>query len=1236
MEEQTKTKTKKSRGRKILKRTLIALGSIIAILVLLVAFSPLILETYINSESGNKTVNEIASDYLNAKVDFKKINIKVWKNMPNIELELVNSEIISKAIKDDLTDTLVKFDTLRLSVNVMEFLNNDSIIINEAYLSNPTVNGYVTADGKANWEIYESDTTPDEDTSAFEYKIRIKQLLIDDLKATYIDDESQMKASLDSTNLELTGEITAEIIDIATSLKLKASYDDGSSQIAAKAQPSTINLNGNISKGDYNLTTKFGLLSAEFSDSSSKTIINLDTIGIDAHAIISDTAYDLDSKLNLVLSEYNDSALTFSNIPLDIELKGKTNTDINAFDIDTLNITSSAIYVGASGKAKNLADSSWNTDLSLNLDIPQIDNVLEMIPQSLVPDLKKYRISGSVNFNGTVKGTYKDEIYPDIDANLVLNDIRAIVLEQNAQVKLDMETDLKYISEKQNESYINIKRLNASVGETFLDLKGKASNILGDPYVNAKLKCNLNLDYISSLFPIDDLTYKGQLSSDIEARFSLNNLMKVNIPKIYMLGNINIERILLRIPSMKFFVFGKNATADIGLNSTKSRRTQKIQLSSARVNVDTIRIMSPHTIEARVSRLNLYANIEEPINDVPHLLVSGRLKGMEAIVADTMFVSGKTGRISLAIRPDTTDALIPALRASLGLDSITYYEPTMGAFLDSTRIVLNGKPRVRRFRRVNGERVAIDQSTRTSINADSLISLCSSIEDADGALRKFKFDGKIFAKTARMMSPYFDLKTGTRRLDITFTDDTLHLNNFMLRIGRSFMKVNGRVDNLRRAYLRGRTLSADLSVSALNLDINEMLYANYIGAQQKKKDDDAKRLAQNDSTLLLMQNFRSQIPKNISDSARRVFLDSIRRSYNSKDLSQIYGERMGKMKEMIEQAQKEESSNISNIEAIDTTEADYDTVPMTLFEIPSNLNCKINLQLDTVKFAGLKMQDLNGDLTAQNSTLSIKDLKTTSNVGDLKLNAIYKCNTLDSARAGIDLIGTNITVEDLLSAVPMIDSILPMLSSFEGKLDCELSAITSLDKEMEPILPSLQTACHIKGKNLVLLDGETFTTIAKYLLFKKKTENVIDNMSVEFTIDKNMLSVYPFTISMDKYKVAVSGKMDFDFKYFFHISVLEPKALPIPLGINVQTKEPKKDKKNKNKDEESEEDGELLEEDDDFQYRLVKPLYKDEKSIAQSINLVNKSGFGRISLQQSLRNTIQNIIENYDEKKKDE
>lgn len=1231
MENQEKKTKKKS--KKILKWIFIPLASIIAIALIIVGLAPLIAESYANSESGNKTINDIACDYINANIKYEKIKLDVWSKLPDVELEIIGATIHSKALKNDLSDTLAIIDTLSVSVNAVEFLN-DSIIINKLLLSNTIINGYVNPEGKANWDIYISDTTPEEeDTSSFDYIIKLKDASIKNLHVNYIDDESQMTACLDSTNISLSGDMTADILNFTTELNLKARYADESSQFAAEIPTSTLNIYGNINDGNYELTTNFGKISTEFCDSSSNTKIIVDDTELKASAFINDSSYDLNSSLKLLLNEFGDSSMSFNDIPLDFALKVKCDDEFNKFDIDTLDITSTDIFVKVSGTAEYMTDSSWNTDLNANISIPRIDNVLNFIPESLISGIKDYKISGALNFCGKAQGRYKNDTFPNIEAKLSLSDIEAVAKDMNATAKLNLDADLSYNSENKRKSYINISELNASAGETYIKLKGKASNILNDPYIDAKLNCDLNLDYISSLFPIDDLIYKGNLSSDFEARFSLSDLMKINFTKIYMLGNIDIDRIMLRIPSQKFFAYGENASAEVGMNSKQSRRTGQTHLTNAKVVVDTLKITMPRTIQATISRLNLNANVDEPVNEVPQMRVSGRLNGMQAIVADTMFVSGKSGRISMSVRPDEADALIPALKATLNLDSITYYEPTMGAFLDSTRIEMNGRPRIRKFMRVDGKRVEIDPTSRTPIDMDSLLTLCNSVTDAESALKKFTFDGKIYAKTARYMSPYFNLRTAARKFDITFTDDTIQLNNFFMRVGKSGLRLNGKIENVRRALLRDKTLSGNIEITSRNLDLNELLYANYIGEQEKLKDDVARKAALERIDKMQQKSININHVE-VSDSVKAQIIDSIRKTYTKRDLSEIYTERMGKMKEFIDLAYSEEK-NITDEEneATDTSssEIDLDTVPMELIVVPANLNCGITVKMDTIKFAGLKMNDFNGEITAQNSTLSIKDLRTSSNIGDLKLSATYQCDNLEKAKVGLDLFGTNVTVENLLTAVPMIDSILPMLSSFEGKLDCELSAIADLDNEMEPVLSTLQTACHINGKDLVLLDGETFTTIAKYLLFKKQTKNVIDNMSVEFTIDNNILSVYPFTLSMDKYKVAVSGKMDFDFKYFFHISVLEPKGLPIPLGINVQTKEPKENKGKKKKNDE--EEGELVEESDDFEFRLVKPLYKDEKAIAQSINLVNKSGLGRISLQQTLRKSIQNIIENYDEKK---
>ena len=64
-----------------------------------------------------------------------------------------------------------------------------------------------------------------------------------------------------------------------------------------------------------------------------------------------------------------------------------------------------------------------------------------------------------------------------------------------------------------------------------------------------------------------------------------------------------------------------------------------------------------------------------------------------------------------------------------------------------------------------------------------------------------------------------------------------------------------------------------------------------------------------------------------------------------------------------------------------------------------------------------------------------------------------------------------------------------MLRSFKGLVDFNIAAEARLDSLMNIKIPTLRSAIYIKGDSLVLLDGETFTKLAKILMFKNKKEN---------------------------------------------------------------------------------------------------------------------------------------------------
>ena len=113
-----------------------------------------------------------------------------------------------------------------------------------------------------------------------------------------------------------------------------------------------------------------------------------------------------------------------------------------------------------------------------------------------------------------------------------------------------------------------------------------------------------------------------------------------------------------------------------------------------------------------------------------------------------------------------------------------------------------------------------------------------------------------------------------------------------------------------------------------------------------------------------------------------------------------------------------------------------------------------------------------------------------------------------------------------------------------------MAAETYLDSLYNPKKSTIRGAASVRGQNLVLMDGETFSEIAKTLKFSKQTFNKVDSLAAEFTVFKQEIDVYPFLIVMDKYKGVVAGRHNMDMSFDYHISVVDS-PLPFKLGIDI-------------------------------------------------------------------------------------
>ena len=210
-----------------------------------------------------------------------------------------------------------------------------------------------------------------------------------------------------------------------------------------------------------------------------------------------------------------------------------------------------------------------------------------------------------------------------------------------------------------------------------------------------------------------------------------------------------------------------------------------------------------------------------------------------------------------------------------------------------------------------------------------------------------------------------------------------------------------------------------------------------------------------------------------------------------------------------------------------------------LFVLPAFLDMALHTNAKHIDFKDLELENVVGEIVLRDQSINLSKLNIQSNMGNGNLTMVYRAKNGQEATAGLDLDMEDVKVEKLIALFPSIDTLVPMLRSFEGVLDCQVTATCKMDSTMSLIMPSINSSCYLHGDNMVLLDGETFTEISKTLMFKNKKRNMIDSISVDLAIKDNKIEVFPFLVEMDRYKVAVGGTHNLDMTFNYHLSVLK-------------------------------------------------------------------------------------------------
>ncbi|MDY0103518.1 MAG: AsmA-like C-terminal region-containing protein [Lentimicrobium sp.] len=231
-----------------------------------------------------EAIKKEANKSLNAKLDFDGVSLSLFRDFPNLSVGLKDLSVVG--IDDFKQDTLAYIHDLNFTLNLRSVINGDSYEIKKVSLEEPYFKFKVLADGRANWDIMKpsADTVVSvEEAPSAPFRAALKSMNVTDGTLIYEDATLPMLMLLQGTELDLSGDLTADYTELMTALTAKSI---------------TVDYDGirymNNSTGSLNAKIGADLVAWKFSFPDAKLTVNDLALTAQGFFAMPDVGYDMD------------------------------------------------------------------------------------------------------------------------------------------------------------------------------------------------------------------------------------------------------------------------------------------------------------------------------------------------------------------------------------------------------------------------------------------------------------------------------------------------------------------------------------------------------------------------------------------------------------------------------------------------------------------------------------------------------------------------------------------------------------------------------------------------------------------------------------------------------------------------------------------------------------------------------------------------------------------------------
>ncbi len=151
---------------------------------------------------------------INAKVDFKDVDISFFRHFPKVAVGLDGLQIVGNGVSD--ADTLISANRIDAALNVMSVIKGSDMTIYSINVESPRIHAIVSKDSLTNWDIMKPDSAAVTATKSKPYKMALQQYAVHNAYISYKDETAGIGTEITNLNHEGSGDFTSDLFTLKT------------------------------------------------------------------------------------------------------------------------------------------------------------------------------------------------------------------------------------------------------------------------------------------------------------------------------------------------------------------------------------------------------------------------------------------------------------------------------------------------------------------------------------------------------------------------------------------------------------------------------------------------------------------------------------------------------------------------------------------------------------------------------------------------------------------------------------------------------------------------------------------------------------------------------------------------------------------------------------------------------------------------------------------------------------